>query len=78
MRRFTANAAQIPVVVGPTEATAVGNILVQAITMGHVSSIEEARRIVRDSFPIQTIQPREAKVWEEGAIRFEELFQPAE
>lgn len=72
---FTANALQIPVVVGPTEATAVGNILVQAMALGHVSSLEEARKIVRDSFPIQTIQPREASVWEEAAGRFEQLFE---
>jgi len=71
---FTANAVQIPVVIGPTEATAVGNILVQAIALGHISSLEEARKIVRDSFPIQTIQPREAAVWEEAAVRFEQFF----
>jgi len=78
LNHFTANAVQIPVVVGPTEATAVGNILVQAIAMGHVSSIEEGRKIVRDSFSIETIQPREAQAWEEAAVRFEELFPPAE
>lgn len=74
LNHFTASAVQIPVVVGPTEATAVGNILVQAIAMGHVSSLEEARKIVRDSFPIQTIQPREAAVWETAAVRFEQFF----
>lgn len=74
LNHFTANAVQIPVVVGPIEATAIGNLLVQAIALGHVSSLEEARKIVRDSFPIQTIQPREATVWEEGAARFEEFF----
>lgn len=74
LNHFTANAVQIPVVVGPIEATAVGNILVQAIALGHISSLEEARKIVRDSFPIQTIQPREAAVWEEAAVRFEQFF----
>lgn len=78
LNHFTANAVQIPVVVGPTEATAIGNILVQAIAMGHVSSIEEGRKIVRDSCAIETILPREAKAWEEGAQRFEAFFQPAE
>jgi sugar (pentulose or hexulose) kinase len=78
LNHFTANAVQIPVVIGPTEATSVGNLLVQAIAMGHISSLEEARKIVRDSFPIQTIQPREAAVWDEAAVRFEEFFQPTE
>jgi rhamnulokinase len=78
LNHFTANAVQIPVVIGPTEATSVGNLLVQAIAMGHISSLEEARKIVRDSFPIQTIQPREAAVWDEAAVRFEDFFQPTE
>lgn len=78
LNHFTANAVQIPVVVGPVEATAIGNVLVQAITLGHISSLEEARKIVRDSFPIQTIQPREAAVWEAGAERFEQFFRRAE
>lgn len=78
LNHFTANAVQIPVVVGPTEATAIGNILVQAIALGHVSSLEEARKIVRDSFPVQTIQPREAAMWDEAAARFEQFYTPAE
>jgi rhamnulokinase len=75
LNHFTANALQIPVIIGPIEATSVGNLLVQAIALGHVSSLEEARRIVRDSFPIKTIQPREAAVWEDGARRFESFFE---
>ena len=74
LNHFTANAVQIPVVVGPVEATTIGNILVQAIAMGHISSLEEARKVVRDSFPIQTIQPREAAAWEDAAERFEQFF----
>ena len=70
----TGYAAISAVVIGPVEATTVGNILVQAIAMGHISSLEEARKVVRDSFPIQTIQPREASVWEEAAVRFEQFF----
>ena len=38
LNQFTANAAQIPVLAGPVEATALGNILVQAITLGHIPS----------------------------------------
>src|SRR5207249_7469708 len=49
LNRFTANALQIPVLIGPVEATAAGNILVQAITLGHLPSLAAARQIVRDS-----------------------------
>ena len=50
---LTAEAAGIPVLAGPVEATAIGNILVQAISMGEIASIEEGRELIRESYPIQ-------------------------
>jgi len=46
------------VVAGPIEATAAGNLLVQAIGSGEVSGLDEAREIVRQSFPITEFQPK--------------------
>jgi rhamnulokinase len=46
------------VVAGPIEATAAGNLLVQAIGAGEVSGIDEAREIVRQSFQIAEFQPK--------------------
>jgi rhamnulokinase len=46
------------VVAGPTEATAAGNLLAQAIAADEVSGLDEAREIVRRSFPIAEFQPR--------------------
>ncbi len=50
--RLTAEAAKIPVYAGPKEATAIGNILVQAVAMGEIDSIETGRRIIRESYDI--------------------------
>jgi len=73
LNHFTANALQIPVVIGPTEATAAGNVLVQAMALGHVPSLEEARKIVRDSFDMEIIQPH-AAAWIAAYERLEKLF----
>ncbi len=69
--QFTANATGIPVVAGPVEATAIGNILMQAIARGDISSLVEGREIVRRSFSIITYQPKDASYWEELYHRFQ-------
>ncbi|MCX6375551.1 MAG: rhamnulokinase [Armatimonadetes bacterium] len=55
--QLTANVTERPVVAGPVEATAIGNILVQAMGHGYVSSIEHLREIVRNSFEMTTYEP---------------------
>jgi rhamnulokinase len=57
LNQLAANATGRTVIAGPTEATAAGNILVQAIGAGVVSGLSEARQIVARSFPLQTYQP---------------------
>jgi len=57
LNQLTANATGRTVISGPAEATAAGNILVQAIGAGVVTGISEARAIVRASFPLETHQP---------------------
>ncbi|MDW8396106.1 MAG: rhamnulokinase family protein [Anaerolineae bacterium] len=71
--QFTADACQVPVVAGPVEATAVGNALVQLIALGHLSSAEEARELVRRSFQLTTYLPRASEVWEGVYHRFRQL-----
>ena len=67
--QMTANACQRPVVAGPAEATALGNLLVQAIALGLVSSLDEARQVVRRSVELQTYDPMSADVWEAARHR---------
>ena len=57
LNQLAANATGRMVIAGPAEATAAGNILVQAIGAGTVSGLAEARHIVARSFPLQTYQP---------------------
>ena len=66
----TADACRRRVIAGPIEATAIGNLLVQAMAAGEVASISEAREIVRQSFPVETYEPREATAWDEAYARF--------
>ncbi len=73
---FTANALQVPVIIGPHEATSAGNILVQAIALGHVQSLAEGRQIIRDSFRCETIQPQPVS-WDAVIERMERLCQRA-
>jgi rhamnulokinase len=68
LNQFTANACGIPVIAGPTEATAIGNVIVQAVTRGILPSIEDARAVIRNSFELKAYQPRNAEQWE---ARFE-------
>lgn len=70
LNRFTANALGIPVVCGPVEATAVGNLLVQAMAMGDVSGYDEVRQVVRASFELEEVLPQDVGQWDDAYGRF--------
>jgi rhamnulokinase len=74
LNQFTANALKIPVLAGPTECAALGNILIQAIALGHVESHAAAREIVRNSFELKTFTPQDSEQWDAAAARFEKLL----
>jgi rhamnulokinase len=78
LNQFAANALQMPIEAGPSEATALGNIIVQAITMADLPSLKAARELVRNSFPVETILPAEREIWNEQAIRFAKLRNAAQ
>lgn len=73
--QFTANAIGKPVIAGPVEATAIGNVIVQALATGDISSIEEARELVRQSYDTVTYEPQETDRWEEVYQRFREFLE---
>ena len=68
--RFTAEATGLRVLAGPAEATAVGNILVQAMALGLVASPSGVREIVRGSFAIRSYEPAGTPGWEDAYARF--------
>lgn len=73
--QFTADATQRLVVAGPIEATATGNVLLQAISRGELSSLAEAREVVRNSFALVTYEPGPATPWDEAYGRFQHLLE---
>jgi rhamnulokinase len=73
LSRFTADATGRTVITGPVEATAAGNILVQAVALGYLGSMSEARAIVRDSFDLVTFEPGKPNGWDEAYARLKEL-----
>jgi rhamnulokinase len=70
LNQFTASATGLPVIAGPSEATAVGNVLLQAYGCGELASQGEIRRIVRDSFPLASYSPGEVETWRGHYDRF--------
>jgi len=63
--RFTANATGKKVIAGPIEATASGNILMQAKAAGQIKTLDQARKIVRNSFDLKNYQPYQISLWRE-------------
>lgn len=74
--RWTAAAAGRPVVAGPAEATLIGNLIVQALALGEVSSLADGRQLVRDSFDLETFEPGRDPAWDEARERFDEISGP--
>ncbi|MBI4881695.1 MAG: rhamnulokinase [Planctomycetes bacterium] len=74
LNQMAANAMGRRVLVGPAEATAIGNGLVQALGARHVSDTSHMRRIVRESFAPEVLEPRDAAAWDGAYRRFRDLL----
>ena len=70
LNQFAADCTGRPVVAGPSEATAAGNILVQAMGAGELSNLAEVRKVVRRSFSPSRFEPRPEGAWERPYERF--------
>ncbi len=73
LNQFSANATGRTVIAGPAEATATGNILIQALALGQLKDLAELRQVVRNSFAVQTYQPQDGAVWATAYERFQKL-----
>ncbi|MEM9826379.1 MAG: rhamnulokinase family protein [Planctomycetota bacterium] len=77
--QMTADACDRVVIAGPVEATAIGNFLMQAIGDGELASVDEARALVRNSFPTTTFAPLagaatgDRAAWDDASHRFSQL-----
>ncbi|GAB4343962.1 MAG: rhamnulokinase family protein [Candidatus Abyssubacteria bacterium] len=72
--QFTADATGIPIFAGPVEATAIGNIMVQALSYGRVSSLAEMRDVIRRSFDVVTYLPDQTTQWNRAYERFYDVL----
>ncbi len=70
LSQLTADASGRPVIAGPVEAAAMGNVLVQALALGHLGSLEDIRRITRRATSAVTYEPAGGDRWGEPYARF--------
>jgi sugar (pentulose or hexulose) kinase len=72
LSRLTADCLQRPVITGPVEATATGNILTQAMARGELSNLADIRAVVRRSFPMETFEPKSSSkaAWDAAYEKF--------
>ena len=67
---LSAQSLGIPVIAGPVEATALGNIVLQLIALGEIESIEEGRRIIAENEKVKTFDEVHTPDWDEAFERF--------
>mgnify|MGYP001541481573 FL=1 len=70
LNQFTANAIGIPVVAGPSEATAIGNVMIQAMAAGEATDVAGMRQLINRSIPLKTYQPQDTEAWDAAYIHF--------
>ena len=70
LNQWTANAIGIPVIAGPSEATAIGNIMIQAKAAGCVGSLTEMRQIIRNSIQLEEFLPENEAEWGKAYGKF--------
>jgi rhamnulokinase/L-fuculokinase len=62
--RMSANAMNLKVVAGPSEATVIGNISCQLLALGEMKDVREVREVVKNSTPLAIYEPTEAALWD--------------
>jgi len=72
LNHFIVDALQVPAIIASPDAAAIGNVVVQALALGHIESLEAAHQILRSSYKIQAIIPHQSS-WHTAAERAAEL-----
>jgi rhamnulokinase len=70
----TADATNRRVLAGPIEATAAGNVIVQAMSTGHIGSLPEGRALIGRSFPLEEYRPHRPEKWDAAYTKFAALI----
>jgi rhamnulokinase len=77
LNQMTANACQRPVITGPIEATAMGNLLLQVRSSGELSSLSQMREVIRNSSEVSRYEPMDSAIWTDVSARFDKLCRRA-
>ena len=77
LNQFVADCTGRRVVAGPSEATAIGNILVQAMGAGELAGLKDIRAAVRKSFPPLIVEPHPSAEWEQAYERYRKMVGPS-
>ena len=72
--RMSADATGVPVIAGPAEATVMGNIAVQLISLGEIKDWETARKIIKETADAKVYTPSDTAVWDENDARFRAIL----
>lgn len=75
LNQMTADACGRPVLAGPVEATALGNVVMQAVGQGALSGVAEGRKAIRASLPLDEYAPERTDAWSEAYERFLRLIE---
>jgi sugar (pentulose or hexulose) kinase len=70
----TADATHRHVLAGPIEATAAGNLIIQAMSAGEIGSLPEARELIARSFPLAEYRPHRPEKWDAAYSKFTALL----
>lgn len=73
LNQFTANAVGISVVAGPSEATAIGNVMIQAMAAGEATDVAGMRRLIHRSIPLKTYQPQDTESWDVAYMHYKNI-----
>ena len=72
--RMSADATGVPVIAGPAEATVMGNIAVQLISLGEIKDWKTARKIIKETADAKVYEPRDTAAWDEHDARFRAIL----
>lgn len=73
LNQWTANAVALPVIAGPSEATGIGNVMMQALAAGAAADITSMRRLINRSIPLKTFLPEDAEVWDAAYLHYKQI-----
>lgn len=74
LSQFTANATGLPVIAGPIEATALGNMAVQLMAQGVITSLTQAREVIAASFDLKHYEPKDREIWDAALTQYRSIY----